>query len=275
MASAAWSIKGVDRDTRGLAKQAAQKNGMTLGEWMDHIILNQPSKTPGGIASNMAPPANENMTYQQPQPTPVQERPPETQAPQPAQPAAQSTTQPAGQPDTQENPPPKSGLHLHNADRLAQAAQHQQTKLDQAFHAQARDSGTVTPEWVNSVKSRLRDMDDSQNFQNSQDQMAAVQGLQSLKSNSFFRGGSSQSAAKSAAKNASRGQIPDQTPDQARYQTHQQPYHTSHHIPEAFYPQQLESYRPSVGPLYGLTLFALIAVVFWVMLMVSVLGSSF
>ena len=33
-----WSIKGVDFDTREAAKEAARRDGVTLGEWMNRAI---------------------------------------------------------------------------------------------------------------------------------------------------------------------------------------------------------------------------------------------
>lgn len=33
-----WSIKGVDFDTREAAKEAARRNGVTLGEWLNRAI---------------------------------------------------------------------------------------------------------------------------------------------------------------------------------------------------------------------------------------------
>ncbi len=33
-----WSIKGVDFDTREAAKEAARRDGLTLGEWMNRAI---------------------------------------------------------------------------------------------------------------------------------------------------------------------------------------------------------------------------------------------
>lgn len=36
--NAPWSVKGIARDTRETAKEAARKEGMTVGEWLNHII---------------------------------------------------------------------------------------------------------------------------------------------------------------------------------------------------------------------------------------------
>ena len=36
--AAPWSIKGVDFDARDAAREAAQREGMTLGEWLNDVI---------------------------------------------------------------------------------------------------------------------------------------------------------------------------------------------------------------------------------------------
>ncbi len=36
--NAPWSVKGIARDTRETAKEAARKEGMTVGEWLNHMI---------------------------------------------------------------------------------------------------------------------------------------------------------------------------------------------------------------------------------------------
>ncbi len=37
--NAPWSVKGIDKDARETAKAAAQRQGMTVGEWLNHIIF--------------------------------------------------------------------------------------------------------------------------------------------------------------------------------------------------------------------------------------------
>ena len=37
--NAPWSVKGIDRDARETAKAAAQREGMTLGEWLNQMIF--------------------------------------------------------------------------------------------------------------------------------------------------------------------------------------------------------------------------------------------
>jgi localization factor PodJL len=36
-----WSVKGIDPDIRAAAKDAARRSGMTLGEWLNSVILDQ------------------------------------------------------------------------------------------------------------------------------------------------------------------------------------------------------------------------------------------
>ena len=35
---APWSVKGIDPKTREIAKDLARRSGMTLGEWLSHVI---------------------------------------------------------------------------------------------------------------------------------------------------------------------------------------------------------------------------------------------
>jgi localization factor PodJL len=36
-----WSVKGIDPEVRAAAKTAARRAGMTLGEWLNGVILDQ------------------------------------------------------------------------------------------------------------------------------------------------------------------------------------------------------------------------------------------
>lgn len=54
-----WSIKGIDTDARQLAKDAAQKAGMTLGEWMSVKIREEMSGTSGGTQQQNQPTASD------------------------------------------------------------------------------------------------------------------------------------------------------------------------------------------------------------------------
>ncbi len=36
--SAPWSVKGIKRDARETAKEAARRHGMTVGEWLSQVI---------------------------------------------------------------------------------------------------------------------------------------------------------------------------------------------------------------------------------------------
>ena len=39
--AAAWSVRGVGRETRDAAEEAARRAGMSLGEWLDEVIADQ------------------------------------------------------------------------------------------------------------------------------------------------------------------------------------------------------------------------------------------
>ena len=34
-----WSVKGIEQQAREAAKQAARQSGMTIGEWLNSVIL--------------------------------------------------------------------------------------------------------------------------------------------------------------------------------------------------------------------------------------------
>ena len=36
-----WSVKGIEPEVREAAKHAARRSGMTLGEWLNTVILDQ------------------------------------------------------------------------------------------------------------------------------------------------------------------------------------------------------------------------------------------
>ena len=42
-----WSVKGIDQETREAAKDAARRSGMTLGEWLNSMILDQADEAEG------------------------------------------------------------------------------------------------------------------------------------------------------------------------------------------------------------------------------------
>ena len=44
-----WSVKGIDPEAREAAKVAARRAGMTLGEWLNSLIL-QSGELPEGLA---------------------------------------------------------------------------------------------------------------------------------------------------------------------------------------------------------------------------------
>ncbi|MGE3830707.1 MAG: peptidoglycan-binding protein [Parvibaculaceae bacterium] len=48
-----WSVKGIDSQAREAAKDAARRSGMTLGEWLNTVIMGQ--SEPGASAPQLAP----------------------------------------------------------------------------------------------------------------------------------------------------------------------------------------------------------------------------
>ena len=46
--NAPWSVKGIERDARETAKEAAQKEGMTVGAWLNQMIYNAGAPTSSG-----------------------------------------------------------------------------------------------------------------------------------------------------------------------------------------------------------------------------------
>jgi localization factor PodJL len=65
---APWSVKGIDPKAREIAKDLARRSGMTLGEWLNHVIYEDGAETPAGAPSRRAAsagqerPASENRT---------------------------------------------------------------------------------------------------------------------------------------------------------------------------------------------------------------------
>jgi|LakMenEpi03Aug12_release.lakeMendotaPanAssembly.Ray.scaffolds.fasta_scaffold2434580_1 hypothetical protein len=54
-----WSVKGISPEARQVAKQAAQRAGMTLGEWINRLVLQPPSPALNADpVNNPDPPAN-------------------------------------------------------------------------------------------------------------------------------------------------------------------------------------------------------------------------
>ena len=65
MTSAApWSVKGIDPKTREIAKDLARRSGMTLGEWLTHVIAEDGPETQPAASIRKAAdrPASENRT---------------------------------------------------------------------------------------------------------------------------------------------------------------------------------------------------------------------
>jgi TPR repeat protein len=67
--SSPWSVKGVDQDTRQIAREAAKRHGLTIGEWVDRAIKTRaenlepatPIDTPSTIGAVQAPSTTESV----------------------------------------------------------------------------------------------------------------------------------------------------------------------------------------------------------------------
>ena len=46
-AAAPWSVKGIDPKAREIAKDLARRSGMTLGEWLNSMIMDDPDEDEG------------------------------------------------------------------------------------------------------------------------------------------------------------------------------------------------------------------------------------
>jgi len=122
-----WSVKGIQPAARQAAKDAARRHGMTLGQWLNRVIMD------GNEAAYAAPVA--------PQPAPRHQTPPQpAPIPQPA-PLAQSAPQPAAT-----IPPKSQQLHDRIEDLAARLdslvnKQSGQVELDQWQAQSARAPG--------------------------------------------------------------------------------------------------------------------------------------
>jgi hypothetical protein len=50
-----WSVKGVSKEARNLAKAKAQAEGMTIGDWLTKLILDNDNSTTASDKSAMHP----------------------------------------------------------------------------------------------------------------------------------------------------------------------------------------------------------------------------
>src|SRR3954469_18985997 len=61
-AAAPWSVKGIDPKAREVAKDLARRSGMTLGDWLNRVILEDsagPPEAPANEPGGKEPPADE------------------------------------------------------------------------------------------------------------------------------------------------------------------------------------------------------------------------
>lgn len=78
-----WSVKGIEPEVREAAKHAARRAGMTLGEWLNSVILDQ-NEPLEGLEKGIEDAQREEYFDREPEPAP----PPRRTEPQPRQPEA-------------------------------------------------------------------------------------------------------------------------------------------------------------------------------------------
>ncbi len=71
-----WSVKGIEPEVREAAKHAAKRAGMTLGEWLNSVILEQNEQAPGEPDHADVPAPAEVASRQQDAPRPRYESAP-------------------------------------------------------------------------------------------------------------------------------------------------------------------------------------------------------
>lgn len=111
-----WSVKGIDGETRDLARDAAQAAGMTIGAWIDRAILKAKQGALPDLATKPLPPtvpAPEEITQPDPLPQedsgPVAADPPETPAPStpPPEPEPEPVPEPIAEPEPESQTGPE------------------------------------------------------------------------------------------------------------------------------------------------------------------------
>ncbi len=119
-----WSVKGVDDETRDLARAASQAAGLPIGTWIDEAIQRAARGELAGIAvaaegttapdANVAPPAEPQPAPRSAPPSPPLAPPDETHPPAEAMPPATDAEPLVAPPPAddrfQEPPPPAAGL---------------------------------------------------------------------------------------------------------------------------------------------------------------------
>src|SRR5215470_17430621 len=50
-----WSVKGIDPKVREAAREAAARQGMSLGEYLNQALANQPPQTPSSAPATTTP----------------------------------------------------------------------------------------------------------------------------------------------------------------------------------------------------------------------------
>jgi len=75
-ANAPWSVKGIDAKAREVAKDLARRSGLTLGEWLNQMILK--GEDVGALISRERAREDEAASARQPDPRHYESRPPES-----------------------------------------------------------------------------------------------------------------------------------------------------------------------------------------------------
>jgi localization factor PodJL len=70
-----WSVKGIEPEVREAAKHAARRAGMTLGEWLNTVILDQNDQVEGPQQASETSPAQEYFSREPERPQPRREEP--------------------------------------------------------------------------------------------------------------------------------------------------------------------------------------------------------
>lgn len=114
--SRSWSVKGIDGETRDLARDAAQVAGMTIGAWIDQAILKAKQGALPGIAIGEAG-APQNLPS-----APGSMQPPVPEKPAPARQYENRTGQPPGPIASEPEAAPADRPETHAADSVPEPA---------------------------------------------------------------------------------------------------------------------------------------------------------
>lgn len=135
-----WSVKGIDPKAREVAKDLARRSGMTLGEWLNRMILED--EGPDEVTSESyftelrgqdhEPLRPEAFLTEAPRPEPVYVEPPRAEAPRPQAPPA---PEPASRYEAPEHPADEIGRVTMALDRLTDRIEHSEGRAGLAISA--------------------------------------------------------------------------------------------------------------------------------------------